>query len=215
MYYTQADAEQAVNEVMKKKKVLFFEGAGCAERGDVENCRIRTAFTNDNGDRFYLELSGFEVHKWTPDYLKHFQNVGHIDYCYQLGKEGEKLRADIERLNFEYSKAGILAFVNQQIGCSFDEIKITDTFYGYRVHREKGGYNFMEDFNFDEERAAAARSAYKRIDMRIREQLGERYSKISLESIDNDGIRVRCYASDQSMWKHGLDPKQRIFTEKF
>ena len=28
------------------KKTLYFEGAGCVPRNDVENCRIRTAFTN-------------------------------------------------------------------------------------------------------------------------------------------------------------------------
>lgn len=30
-------------------KTLYFEGAGCIPANDVENCRIRTAFTNKAG----------------------------------------------------------------------------------------------------------------------------------------------------------------------
>jgi hypothetical protein len=203
--YTQADVEKAV-------KVLFFEGAGCVERGDLENCRIRTAFRNDEGKAFYLELSGFEKHKWTPDYLKHFENVGHIDYCYELGKDGEKLMADIEKKNFEYSRQSILDFVNREMGCSFTDIVITDMFYGYRVHKDGGGYNFMEDHDWNVEKAHAARQAYFDLDMKIRKQLGEKYSKISLHEIGFDSITVRCYASDKSMQDHGMDPDNRFIT---
>jgi hypothetical protein len=203
--YTEADVKKAV-------KVLFFEGAGCAERGDLENCRIRTAFRNDEGKGFYLELSGFEKHKWTPDYLKHFENVGHIDYCYELGKDGEKLRADIERKNFEYSKQSILDFVNREMGCSFTDIVIADMFYDYRVHKNGGGYNFMEDHDWNVEKAHAVRQAFFDIDMKIRKQLGEKYSKISLCEIGTDTITVRCYASDKSMLDHGMDPKNRFIT---
>jgi hypothetical protein len=206
--YTQEDAKKAV-------KVLFFEGAGCAERGDLENCRIRTAFRNDEGKAFYLELSGFEKHKWTPDYLKHFENVGHIDYCYELGKDGEKLRADIEKKNFEYSRQSILDFVNCGMGCSFTDIVITDMFYGYRVHKDGGGYNFMEDHDWNVEKAHAARQAFFDIDMKIRKQLGEKYSKISLWEIGSDSITVKCYASDKSMLDHGMDPKNRFITVEF
>lgn len=38
------------------KKVLYFEGAGCVPCNDVENCRIRTAFTNKEGKKFILNL---------------------------------------------------------------------------------------------------------------------------------------------------------------
>jgi len=36
-------------------KPLFFEGAGCVERGELENCRIRTAFTNDKGVIYVID----------------------------------------------------------------------------------------------------------------------------------------------------------------
>ena len=37
-------------------KVLYFEGAGCVPCNDVENCRIRTAFTNKEGKKVYIEF---------------------------------------------------------------------------------------------------------------------------------------------------------------
>ena len=55
------------------EKVLFFEGAGTVERGEVANCRIRTAFINDEGEKCYVELSGNEVHKYNRSYYPTFK----------------------------------------------------------------------------------------------------------------------------------------------
>lgn len=205
--YTEKDANEAV-------KVLFFEGAGCVPRGDVENCRIRTAFANDEGKRFYLELWGVEVTKKSPERYKGFANAGVVDYCYELAEDGEKVLADIERRTFEYSKQGILQFVNETLHCSFDEIKVTDSFDGYRVHKD-GGCNFMEDFIYNPVKADKARLAFDKTDKEIRAKLCEKYSKIQLLSIEDDAITVRCYASDLSMETHGMNPAQRVFTVKF
>lgn len=43
----------------KMSKILYFEGAGMegTQKNDVENCRIRTAFTNDLGEKIYLEVT--------------------------------------------------------------------------------------------------------------------------------------------------------------
>lgn len=206
--YTEADVNEAV-------KVLFFEGAGCAERGDLENCRIRTAFTNDEGRRFYLELSGVEVTKNTPKNWRHFRNICFVDYCYELGKDGEKIRFDIEKYKFEYDRESILHFVNSVMGCSFTDIRIADRFYDYMTHKNGGGYNLMEDHDFDDVKADKARKAFHDIDMKIRQQLGEKWSKISLHEIGEDSITVRCYASDKSMLAHGMDPNDRFITVKF
>lgn len=205
--YTEADVEKAV-------KVLWFEGAGWAERGDVENCRIRTAFTNDEGQRFYLELSGMEVTYKSPERFKKYRNAGFVDYCYQLGKDDEKIRFDIESKEYEYSMEGILDFVNHHLNCSFDAIRVADVFYGYFVHKDGGGYNFMEDHTFDEAHAGAARRAFHKIDMEIRQKMGEKYSKISLADVGKQSITVRCYASYGAMVKAGLDPDRRFITVK-
>lgn len=196
-------------------RTLFFEGAGCVPRGDVENCRIRTAFINDDGDMVYLELSGFEVNKYTLKRLPQFTNAAFVDHCY-IHSDGEAMRRyDLGKVNFEYSKQEILNFVNGYLHCSFERIIITDEFDGYRVHKDRGGYNLMDDFNYDPVKAEKARQAFQKIDMQVREQLHEKYSKISLHNIMDDHITVRCYASDESMRKHGLDPDKRFMTVPF
>jgi hypothetical protein len=208
MLYTQEQINEAV-------KVLYFEGAGCVPRGDVENCRIRTSFVNDEGVQIYLELSGYEQTKTAKSRRYDYDNVTVIDYCYEVTPDGEKYRADVGFNNFEYTKTNILEFVNKNLGCSFTEIKILDVFDGYHVHKGGGGYNLIEDYAYNEKRANAAREAFNKVDMEIREKLCEKYSKISLLSIEDDGITVRCYASDNSMIAHGMDPKQRVFKVLF
>lgn len=91
-------------------KTLFFEGAGNVPRGNVENCRIRTAFTNDNGEKIYLELSGVEVGKHTSDRLRNFQYIGFVNSCFYIkGSDDDEnnYRLNHEYKNFEYSKQGI------------------------------------------------------------------------------------------------------------
>jgi len=41
-----------------KNKTLYFEGAGLenAYKGEISNCRIRTAFTNNEGKKFILKF---------------------------------------------------------------------------------------------------------------------------------------------------------------
>lgn len=201
-------------------KVLWFEGAGCAERGDVPNCRIRTAFRNDKGDVLYLEISGMEVTKHTPKHLKHFKNVGWVDHCHYIHGGNDDcnnypFHVCERNRNFEYSQQGILKFVNEELGCSFTEIKVADSFFRYRVHGAKGVSNLMDDHTFDEEHAAKARAAFTKIDYEIRERLGEKYSKISLCEVNDDSLTVRCYASNESMRSHGMNPDQREIVVKF
>ena len=69
-------------------KTLYLEGAGCAPCGEVANCRIRTAFTNDNGKKVYIEFISYTVtkadHKKYKRYLGHDigVNLGFCDYCH-------------------------------------------------------------------------------------------------------------------------------------
>lgn len=152
-------------------KRLFFEGAGCVPRGDVENCRIRTAFINDDGDTVYLELSGFETNKYTQKMFSQFENVAFVDHCY-IHSDGDSIRRyDLGKVKFEYCKEEILNFVNGYLHCSFEKIIITDEFDGYRVHKDRGGYNLMDDFSYNPVRAEKARQAFNKIDMQVREQL--------------------------------------------
>ena len=143
------------------KKILLFEGAGCVPRGDLENCRIRTAFTNDAGERIYLEITGSERTKYTPEHLRQYENAAHVWHCFYCTDEtpnddcnlhpvfsprgGKRL----ERVNFEYSRAGILQFVNKNLHCSFEAIEVSNGFEpgAYRVHGDGHGIrNLMEEY---------------------------------------------------------------------
>ena len=140
------------------KKTLTFEGAGCVPVNDVENCRIRTAFINDQGKVIYLEI------------IAGCNGNMCVDFCFYLtGEHDDKTAMDggddcnkskvifkrrpIERsLDFhvKYTKANILAFVNRYCHCSFTDVEITNEFDDYHVY---GGdhYNLMEGSAIDRE----------------------------------------------------------------
>lgn len=149
------------------KKTLYFEGAGCVSCNDVENCRIRTAFTNKDGKKIYIELlSGckntkieydkngkkLKNPKWiseegylTCDYCFYITEDPTIDDCNQSALDCEH-NQNIEKV--KYTKENILAFVNQYCNADFEEIVILDDLAGYRVHADSGKYNTPERYNF-------------------------------------------------------------------
>lgn len=133
------------------KKTLLFEGAGCVPRGDLENCRIRTAFTNDEGKQIYLEILGMETTKSSAPKFQQFTNYGWFDHCCFInegGFAGEVLPMQ-RNGSFEYCRAEILRLVNTKLHCSFDDVAISDGWKpgGYRVFGDKPHqYNFMEDY---------------------------------------------------------------------
>ena len=184
------------------KKTLWFEGAGCAPRGDLSNCRIRTAFRNDEGKVIYLELTGFEANKW--DRKHGYDIVGHVDYCYEISEDGSEFRVgEVESMKYEYCQRDILDLVNGALGCSFEAIRIADSFYNYRVHAGGGKVNLMDDHTFDDDHAAKARAAFERTDRAIMDKLNAKYSKIGLVSVHEDHIVVRCFASKTERWNAG------------
>ena len=131
-------------------KTLYFEGAGCVARGDLPNCRIRTAFHLGNGNTVYLEISGMEVTRTTaPCYRdKGLTNYAVIDHCFCIdGTWDDCTNRHYTEHNhtFEYCAAEILAYVNS-LGASFDAVEVLPDLAGYRAHAEKGGYNFGDEF---------------------------------------------------------------------
>ena len=166
-------------------KTLYFEGAGCAPRGDVPNCRIRTAFHLDNGDALYLELTGSEVTKHSPNRLKCYTNAAHVDHCFYITgfPQYGPVPADkpscsthiCERgVNFEYCMAEILRFVNS-LGASFDAVEVLHNLAGYRVHAGCGNYNYGDEFPYDRELTAKREAIYNAIyDMEKAEREADR-----------------------------------------
>ena len=116
------------------EKVLYFEGAGCVPAGDVENCRIRTAFSNDLGEKIYLEMFN------CPRDGKIFVSSCH--YITGDWDDENKNRITRNTLDLQYTKENILKFVNSKLNCSFSEIIILDNLDGYRVHKGNREYNF-------------------------------------------------------------------------
>lgn len=146
-------------------KTLYFEGAGCVPRGDVPNCRIRTAFHLDDGAALYLEISGSEVTKHSPDHLKCYANAAHVDHCHYIFGDDGKGNSTHETqnyYNFEYSMAGLLKFVNS-LGASFDKVVVLPDLAGYRVHAGGGRCNFGDAFSYDAELTAKREAIHKAI----------------------------------------------------
>jgi hypothetical protein len=123
--------EIALKEIERKKGIvlkdninkLFFEGAGCVAIDKVENCRIRTRLKNNNGELIYLEIIGSTPHEYTPDHLKAYSAIGHIDFCH-LSADREEKCIKPGNIHFEYTKENILKWVNDNLNCSFTEIVI-------------------------------------------------------------------------------------------
>ena len=148
-------------------KTLYFEGAGCEDtnRGEINNCRIRTAFTNNEGKKIYLEINGTE--KTKDDFKKYhrFNNfaigeaIGFIDSCHYITNDNtiddcNNSRLEYERnVNIKYSYKGILNFVNDNCNCSFDNIEVLGWLAGYRVFAEttKETYNTYLALNYGDE----------------------------------------------------------------
>lgn len=144
---------------MKQKRTLYFESAGCVPCGDVENCRIRTAYTNKNGEVVYLELGGSDnAYEFYTDRkgnrkAKSISGAfGHVEFAFitkpTKGEGGVTRWNDcnsnryparkIENANysFEYSKAEILRIVNEYFDGDFDEVVILPCLSDYRVHKD-------------------------------------------------------------------------------
>lgn len=181
------------------KKVLYFEGAGCVPRGDLENCRIRTAFSLDNGKKVYLEIIGFEVTKNMSPMYKDFKAVAFIDFCHYITGDREDCNKNrvydeygrcIERNghNFEYNSENLLKFVNS-LGASFDEVKVLPDLAGYRVHKGYNEYNFGDEFVFDEARTAKAERIKQYFYDFEKEVLGKKYPNFSIY-FEDDILKV-------------------------
>lgn len=206
--------------------VLYFEGAGmdfygeAIKQSDVGNFRIRTAFTNNDGKKIYIELGNGARWGYKSTRSKKKTCISkwalHISHMHEItdGDDDEnKNRISHDRqatVLLDYSKEDITKWINENLNCSFDTIEVLGDFYGYRVHGDNRTYNFMEEIELNHDRAGARKQAYELADEAYREALGERYSIIGRHGMDADSLTIRCYASDEALAKTGLPRMQRI-----
>lgn len=177
---------------MGNNKVLYFESAGMegTQYNDVENCRIRTAFTNNLGQKIYIELTSGHMsnNKKGPE----FHYIA-CNYCHYITEDPERDDCNCSRLacnskpGIEWTKANILKFVNENCNCDFTEVVILHGLAGYYVfsgdRKVNKGIKMMEDFNYDAELT----------DRRIakRAELKEHFEKLFNQKYDNTSYYIK------------------------
>lgn len=150
-------------------KTLWFEGAGCegTQRNDVPNCRIRTAFVNDDGDWVYLEINAADVNRWNVKNASKFgwkmgEHWCYVDSAFYITEDPDIDDCNYSRIPIDvhssrktdwdavrpYTMEGILRIVNEDCNASFDEVRVTtDSLAGYRVHGDNGEWHTRERYN--------------------------------------------------------------------
>lgn len=134
-------------------KTLYFEMAGnpLNDMNDVGTGRIRTAFTDKDGNKVFLEMIASRKNKYTKSMYAIWDVNGFICDCQFIEKEKDGhygiRNAAIKDKNipraFEWTMENILKTVNK-IGGQFDEVIISRS--GYRVFGERENYQFGDEY---------------------------------------------------------------------
>lgn len=210
-------------------KTLFFEGAGCVPRGEVANCRIRTAFTNDDGKKIYIEFTSYEV---TKDDHKRYKRqleydvgtvLGFCDYCHYITDDPEidddnYSRLPVRNKNFVYTYEGIKNFVNENCKASFDEIVVLDNLAGYRVFNDNGknntpeAYNYGDIFAYNEELTKKRIEKVAEIQEHFKKIFNQRYDNTSYY-IENNKLIARINVSDEALKKANWTSSRQFIIE--
>lgn len=114
-------------------KVIKFEGAGwskadTSQATDMANCRVRTTFINDKGQKIYFELScydnrsGRSASKWH----RGFSMPWHINFLFFTAEHKQSrsnhFRQASEQVQ-EFTKASVLRFLQQECSASFEQLE--------------------------------------------------------------------------------------------
>lgn len=210
------------------KKTLYFEGAGCVPYNNVENCRIRTAFTNKEGKKIYIEfLSGYKHTR--KESGKVISEAGYLscDSCYYITDDPEIDDCNRSRLGCErnsemkkvkYTKENILAFVNEHCNADFDEIVVLDNLAGYGVHSDSGKYNTPERYNFgdvfsyDADLTRRRREKVEEMKKEFCALFNQKYDNTSYY-IENGELVVRIGVSDKVLKESGWTKGRKFIVE--
>lgn len=216
-------------------KTLYFEGAGCVPSNDVENCRIRTAFTNEEGKRIYIELiSGCKttVREYSLRGNKKLKNPvvtredGYLwcDFCHYITDDESIDDCNDSRLSCErnmedrvkYTKANILEFVNTNCNADFNEIVVLDNLAGFRVHADGkrdtfAAYNYGDQFDYNEELTKKRRAKVEEMKVEFKELFNQEYDNTSYWVDENGNLTVRINTYDEALKKANWT-KGRQFT---
>lgn len=220
------------------KKTLYFEGAGCVPCNDVENCRIRTAFTNRDGKNIYIEfISGYKHTK--IEYGKNGRKLKHpkmisedgylyCNFCHYITEDPTIDDCNQSRLSCErnqeiekvkYTKENILAFVNEYCNADFEEIVILDNLSGFRVHSGKGKYNTPERYNFsdvfeyDVDLTHRRREKVEEMKKEFCVLFNQKYDNTSYWIDDNGNLTVRINTYEEALKKANWTKGRQFIVE--
>lgn len=210
------------------KKILYFEGAGCVPCNDVENCRIRTAFTNKEGKKIYIEfLSGYKHTRQKNGKVVSEPNYLYCDACFYITDDSEIDDYNFSRLDCErnqeiekvkYTKENILAFVNEYCNVGFDEIVVLDSLAGYRVFADTNkcntseGYNFGDVFNYDANLTRRRRAKVEEMKKEFCVLFNQKYDNTSYY-IENGELVARIGVSDKVLKESDWTKERKFVVE--
>lgn len=131
-------------------KTIKFEGAGWAgadtsKATDMKNCRVRTTFINDRGQKIYLEIGCVDNRKRTSkarDY-QHMDMPWHISHIFYTKDKSESRSTDFDhawKQTKEFTKENVLKFLNRECNASFENIE-TINWSGDRDNAEWDGFS--------------------------------------------------------------------------
>ena len=196
-------------------KTLSFEGAGWVPCNDVENCRIRTAFTNTEGKKIYIEfLSGSGINEGLLfcDYCYYITDDPDIDDCNVSTLHCER-NSDLRRV--KYNKKNILEFVNKHCNADFDEIIVLDNLAGYRVFTDSGRhntserYNFGDVFNYDADLTRRRREKVEEMKKYFSDLFNQKYDNTSY-FIENGNLTVMLNVEEKKRIAAGYTERKFI-----
>lgn len=222
------------NKILEKKdetmkKTLYFEGAGWVPSNDVENCRIRTAFTNKEGKKIYIEfLSGYKHSRKGNGKIVSEPGYLSCDSCYYITDDPEIDDCNKSRLSCERNqeiekviKENILAFVNENCNADFDEIVVLDNLAGYRVFADIEDpkkrntfamYNFSDVFNYDADLTKRRRTKVEKMKKEFCALFNQKYDNTSYY-IENGELVARICVSDRVLKESGWAKGRKFIVE--
>lgn len=215
-------------------KTLFFEGAGwdgCKAEYNNINCRIRTAFHNNDGKMIYIEIFGVHPNQHA---LKKAKTKGetlptthlYIDEAFYITDDNSvddcnenriKVIDYKEQQKIEYTLENIRDFINNNFNCSFDSVAVLDNLARFKVFADvkqdglgtSKSYNFGDTFNYDEETTTKRIEKVKELSENFKTLFNMEYDNTSYYIKDNE-LTVRLNVSEKERIKAGY--KDRVFT---
>lgn len=191
-------------------KTLCFEAAGCyILHNDVESGRIRTAFTNRDGKKVYIELICGYGYMFC-DSCHYITDDPKINDCMESRLPCER---NLYIKKVKYTKENILNFVNTYCNADFEEVVVLHNLAGYRVFsdcQKKGtsaAYRYGDEFPYDAELTLKRRKKVEEMKKEFCELFHQQRDNTSywVDDLGQLNVKINTYqtALDAANWTKG------------